>query len=94
MVVTILKDKVTIFLIGQIIIVFTCKPHLNHTYSLYIITLPIFSCISAVEKDRDSIFTTVTTLRKPGFGQKLCSVNWPSTHDATSKNFSYTLDNS
>jgi hypothetical protein len=75
-------------------VVFTCKPHLNHTYSLYIITLPIFSCISAVEKDRDSIFTIVTTLRKPGFGQKWCSVNWPSTDDATSKNVSYTLDNS
>jgi hypothetical protein len=62
MVVTVIKDKVTIFLISQIIIVFTCKPHLNHTYSLYIITLPVFSCISAVEKDRDSIFTTVTTI--------------------------------
>ena len=73
MVVTVTKDKVTIFLIGQIIIVFTCKPHLNHTYSLYIITLPIFSCISV-----HSIFTTVTTIWKPGFGQKLCSVNWPS----------------
>jgi hypothetical protein len=46
--------------------VYTCKPH---------IIISIFSsynhsvlkcCISADEKDRDSIFTTVTTIWKPG----------------------------
>jgi hypothetical protein len=37
------KDRVTIFLNGQILIVFTCKAHINHTYSLFIITLPIIS---------------------------------------------------
>ena len=45
------KDRVTIFLNGQIIIVSTSKPHTNHTYSLFIITLSVigvkmlyFSC--------------------------------------------------
>ena len=45
------KDRVTIFLNGQIIIVSTSKPHTNHTYSLLIITLSVigvkmlyFSC--------------------------------------------------
>ena len=39
------KDWVTIFLNanGQIMIVFTCKPHINHKYSLFLITLPIIS---------------------------------------------------
>jgi hypothetical protein len=73
MVVTVIKDKVTIFLIGQIIIVFTCKPHLYHTYSLYIITLPIFSCISAVEKDRDSILRPLRQYGNQALG-KSCVV--------------------
>ena len=38
------KDRVTIFLNGQIIIVLvTCKPHTNDKYSLLITTLPISS---------------------------------------------------
>jgi hypothetical protein len=28
------KNRVTIFLNGQFIIVYTCKPHINHKYSL------------------------------------------------------------
>jgi hypothetical protein len=51
------KNRVTIFLHGQFIIVYTCKPHMNHMYSLVIITP-----IAADEKDRHSIFTTVTTI--------------------------------
>jgi hypothetical protein len=60
-----------IFLNGQFIIVYTCKPHINHKYSLVIKSLRVFSvqkcCISADEKDRYSIFTTVATIWKPGF---------------------------
>jgi hypothetical protein len=37
------KNRVTIFLIGQFIIVYTCKPHINHKYSLVTITPRIFS---------------------------------------------------
>jgi hypothetical protein len=38
------KNRVTIFLNGQFIIVCTCKPHTNHKlYSLVIITPRIFS---------------------------------------------------
>jgi hypothetical protein len=37
------KNKVTIFLNGQFIIVYTCKPHINYKYSLVIITPRIFS---------------------------------------------------
>ena len=60
---------------GQFVIVYTCKPHINHKYSVVIISIAsskmlVFSvlkgCISADEKDRDSMFTTVTTIRKPG----------------------------
>jgi hypothetical protein len=45
-------------------------------FSIYIITLPIFSskllyCISAVEKDRDPIFTTITTIWKPDIRPQL-----------------------
>ena len=53
------KNRVRIFLNSQIIIVYTCKPHINHQYSLVIITLPIaiskllYFLISAVEKDCD-----------------------------------------
>jgi hypothetical protein len=40
--------------------------HINHKYSLWLYSLRVFSvlkgCISADEKDRDSIFTTVTTI--------------------------------
>jgi hypothetical protein len=36
------KNRVTIFLNGQFIIVYTCKPHINHKYSLVIITPRIF----------------------------------------------------
>jgi hypothetical protein len=39
--------------------------YIYQVYSLVIITSNI--CISADEKDRDSIFTTVTTIWKPGF---------------------------
>jgi hypothetical protein len=56
-------------------IVFSCLDiPVKHSLSLfiyYIITPHIFSvlkcCISADEKDRDSIFTTVTTIWKPVF---------------------------
>jgi hypothetical protein len=60
---------------GQFVIVYTCKPHINHKYSVVIISIAsskmlVFSvlkcCISADEKDRDSMFTTVTTIGKPG----------------------------
>jgi hypothetical protein len=48
------RNWVAIFLNGQFIIVYTCKPHINHKYSLVIITPRIFSvlqcCISADEK--------------------------------------------
>ena len=38
------KNRVTIFLNGQFnITVYTCKPHINHTYILVIITPRIFS---------------------------------------------------
>ena len=37
------KNKVRIFLNGQFIIVYTCKPQINHKYSLVIITPRIFS---------------------------------------------------
>jgi hypothetical protein len=37
------KNRVTIFLNGQFIIVYTWKPHINHKYSLVIITPRIFS---------------------------------------------------
>jgi hypothetical protein len=37
------KKRVTIFLNGQFIIVYTCKPHINHKYSLVIITPRIFN---------------------------------------------------
>jgi hypothetical protein len=37
------KNRVTIFLNGQFIIVYTCKPHINHKYSLVIITPRIFT---------------------------------------------------
>jgi hypothetical protein len=37
------KNRVTIFLNGQFIIVYTCKPYINHKYSLVIITPRIFS---------------------------------------------------
>jgi hypothetical protein len=37
------KNTVTIFLNGQFIIVYTCKPHINHKYSLVIINPRIFS---------------------------------------------------
>jgi hypothetical protein len=37
------KNRVTIFLNGQFLIVYTCKPHINHKYSLVIITPRIFS---------------------------------------------------
>ena len=49
---------------GQFVIVYTCKSHINHKYSLVIISIAsskmlVFSvlkgCISADEKDRDSI---------------------------------------
>ena len=66
----VVKNRVTIFLNGQFIIVYTCKPHINHKYSLVIITPRISvlkCCISADEKDRDSIFTTVATIWKLGF---------------------------
>ena len=42
MVVTVVK-RVTISLNGQFIIVYTCKPHINHKYSLVLITPRIFS---------------------------------------------------
>ena len=48
------KIRVTIFLNDQFIIVYTCKPHINHKYSLVLITPRIFSskiCILADEKD-------------------------------------------
>jgi hypothetical protein len=32
------KNRATIFLNGQFIIVYTCKPHINHKYSLVLIT--------------------------------------------------------
>jgi hypothetical protein len=52
------KNRVTTFLNGQFIIVYTCKSDMNHKYSLVIITPRIFSvlkcCISADVKDRDS----------------------------------------
>ena len=38
-----IKIRVTISLNGQFIIVYTCKPHINHKYSLVIITPHIFS---------------------------------------------------
>jgi hypothetical protein len=37
------KNRVTIFLNGQFIIVYTCKPHINRKYSLVLITPRIFS---------------------------------------------------
>jgi hypothetical protein len=37
------KNRVTIFLNGQLIIVYTCKPHINHKYSMVITTPRIFS---------------------------------------------------
>ena len=37
------ENRVTIFLNDRIIIVYTCKPHINHKYSLVIITPSIFS---------------------------------------------------
>jgi hypothetical protein len=37
------KNRVTIFLNGQFIIFYTCKPHINYKYSLVIITPRIFS---------------------------------------------------
>ena len=63
------KNRVTIILNSQFIIVYTCKPHINHKYSLVTITQRIFSVphvAHADEKDRDSIFTTLTTIWKPG----------------------------
>jgi hypothetical protein len=36
------KNRVTIFLNGQFIIVYTCKPHINHKYSLVQITPRFF----------------------------------------------------
>jgi hypothetical protein len=69
------KNRVTIFLNGQFIIVYTCKPHVNQKYSLVRITSWIFSSkmlYSADEKDRDSIFTTIMTIWKPGLINKTC----------------------
>jgi hypothetical protein len=40
------KDRVTIFFNGQFIIVYTCKPHINHEYSLVLITPRIFSSVA------------------------------------------------
>jgi hypothetical protein len=37
------KNRVTIYLNSQFIIVYTCKPHMNHKYSLVTITPRIFS---------------------------------------------------
>jgi hypothetical protein len=37
------KNRVTIFLNGQFIMVYGCKPHINHKYSLIIITPRMFS---------------------------------------------------
>ena len=37
------KNRVTVFLNSQFIIVYICKPHINHTHSLVIITLRIIS---------------------------------------------------
>jgi hypothetical protein len=37
------KNRVTILLNDQFKIVYTCKPHINHKYSLVIITPRIFS---------------------------------------------------
>ena len=69
MVVMVVKIRHDLSQRGQFIIIYTCKPHINHKYSLVIITPLIFSsikcCISADEKDHDSIFTTVTTIWKP-----------------------------
>jgi hypothetical protein len=68
---------ITIFLNGQWIIVKTCKPQTNHKYSLVIITPRIFSSKMSYFgwwKDRDSSFTTVTTIWKPGF--KPLSTTW------------------
>jgi hypothetical protein len=57
-------DRVTTFLNGQFITVYTCIQHINDKYSLAIITPRIFSSkmlYFGKKKDRDSIFTTVTT---------------------------------
>ena len=55
-VVMVVKIESQIFLNGQFIIVYVCKPHINHKYSLVIITPRIFSSkmlYFGVEKDRD-----------------------------------------
>jgi hypothetical protein len=64
------KNRITIFLNGQFIIVYSCKPPINHKYSLVIIAPRIFSSqmlyVGWWERYSDSIFTTITALRPYG----------------------------
>ena len=71
MAVVVVKYSHAIFLNGQFMIVYTCKPQIISIFSSYRLVTPrIFSSKMLYfgwwENDRDTIFPTVTTIWKPG----------------------------